>query len=143
MKNSVSHRISSLILALIILTTSVGFSVDFHYCKSELKSFSLIGKAESCHTVKKSCPHHENMMITDNSEKDCCSNITIEFEDLDCDFNISSDVETTDIQLKFSTSFLNTFFSLPPPRVVESEFSDKHNPLPPMDIYVLLDRFLI
>lgn len=123
--------------------SSVGFSADFHYCKGELKSFSLIGDAESCHTVKKSCPHHENMMISDNSEKDCCSNMTIEFEDIDSDFNFSPDVELTDIQLKVITSFVYSFFSLSLPRVVKSIFLDKHNPLPPMDIYVLLDRFLI
>ena len=139
MKKSVSHRVTSLVLAILMLCTSVGFSIDLHFCKGELKSFSLLGEAESCHTMKKSCPHHENMMVADKSEKDCCSNKTIEIDDLDSDFNITTDVQLTDLQLKFVTSFI----SLSPPRVVKSMFLEKHNPLPPIDIYVLLERFLI
>ena len=143
MKKSVSHRVTSLVLAILMLCTSVGFSIDLHFCKGELKSFSLLGEAESCHTMKKSCPHHENMMVADKSEKDCCSNKTIEIDDLDSDFNITTDVQLTDLQLKFVTSFIYTFISLSPPRVVKSMFLEKHNPLPPIDIYVLLERFLI
>ncbi len=143
MKKSALYRITSLVLALLMFFTSVGFSADFHFCKGELQSFSFLGEAESCHTYKKSCPNHPNMVITGKSEKDCCSNKTIEVDDLDTDFNVSPDVELTDIQLKFVTSFVQSFFSLSPPRVVKSSFHGTHNPLPPMDIYVLLERFLI
>ena len=102
MKKKVFYRITSLILAILMFFTSVGFSADFHFCKGELQSFSFLGEAESCHTVKKSCPNHVNMIITDSPKKDCCSNKTIEVDDLDIDFNVSPDVELTDIivQLK-------------------------------------------
>ena len=143
MKKSVSHRIISLVMAILMLFTSVGFSADLHFCKGELKSFSVFGKAESCHTMKKSCSHHENMVVADTSEKDCCSNKTIEIDDLDTDFNVALDVELTDLQVKFVASFVCSFFSLSPPRVVKSTFYDAFDPLPPMDIYVLLERFLI
>lgn len=142
-KKSSSHRCISFVLALLMLCTSVGFSADLHFCKGELKSFSLFGEAESCHTTKKSCPHHVNMMIDDNSKKDCCSNRTIEIDDLDSDFNVALDFELTDLELKFVASFIYSFYSLSLPRVVESTFYDTHDPFPPMDIYVLLERFLI
>jgi hypothetical protein len=143
MKKKVFYRITSLILAILMFFTSVGFSADFHFCKGELQSFSFLGEAESCHTVKKSCPNHVNMIITDSPKKDCCSNKTIEVDDLDIDFNVSPDVELTDIQFKFVTSFVQSFFSLSPLKVEKSSLLDTHDPLPPMDIYALLERFLI
>lgn len=143
MNKSVSHRVTSLVLAVLMFCTSVGFSADLHFCKGELKSFNLFGEAESCHTIKKSCPHHENMVISDDIEKDCCSNTTIEIDDLDSDFNVAPDVELTDLQFKFVASFVYTFFSLSPPRIVKSTFYDANDPLLAMDIYVLLERFLI
>ena len=137
------HRITSLTLAILMLFTSVGFSADLHFCKGEFKSFSLFGEAESCHTMKKTCSHHAIMDVTNQSEKDCCSNQSIEVDDLDADFNISVDAELTELQFKFVASFVYSFFSLSTPRVVKSTFLDKHDPLPPRDIYVLLESFLI
>lgn len=126
-----------------MLFTSVGFSADLHFCKGELQSFSFFGEAESCHAMKKSCPNHSNMVVSDKAEKDCCSNKTIEVDDLDTDFNVSPDAELTGLQLKFINSFVYSFFSLSPPRVVKSSFLNTHATLPPMDIYVMLERFLI
>lgn len=143
MKKTALHRTTSLTLAILMLITSVGFSADMHFCKGEFKSFSLFGKAESCHTVKKSCPHHANMVVSDQSEEDCCSNKTIELDDLDSDFNISIDADLTDLQLKFVTSFVYSFFYITPTRVVKSSFLGPNDLLPPKDIYVLLERFLI
>ena len=143
MEKTALHRIASLTLAVLMLFTSVGFSADLHFCKGEFKTFSLFGKAESCHTVKKSCPHHANMVVSDQSEEDCCSNKTIELDDLDSDFNISIDAELTDIQLKFVTSFVYSFFFTTPTRVLKSSFLGSKDLLPPRDIYVLLERFLI
>lgn len=143
MKKSALYRVTSFTLALLMLFTSVGFSADLHFCKGELQSFSFIGEAESCHTAKKSCPFHTNMVLSDKSEKDCCSNKTVEVDDLDTDFNVSADVELTDLQSKFVTSFAYSFFSLALPRVVKSSFLERDNPVPPRDIYVLLESFLI
>ncbi|MFT6335300.1 MAG: hypothetical protein ACI86M_002232 [Saprospiraceae bacterium] len=143
MEKSALHRITSLVLAILMLFTSVGFSADLHFCKGELKSFSLFGKAESCHTVKRSCPHHADMVVIDKSEKDCCSNKTIEVDDLDTNFNVSPDVVLTDLQVKFVNSFVYSFISSSLSRVVRASLLATHDLLPPRDIYVLLERFLI
>lgn len=126
-----------------MLFTSVGFSADLHYCKGELKTFSLFGEAKSCHTAKKSCPHHANMLVTEKSEKDCCTNKTIEVDDLDADFNVSSDLVKTDLQVKWVTIFVYSFFSKAPLKEVKFSFLDSNDQIPPVDIYVLLERFLI
>ena len=143
MKSSALHRITALTLAFMMLITSVGFSADFHFCKGELKSFSLIGEASSCHTAKKSCPHHKNMVIEDKAEKDCCSNQSIEIDDLDTDYTVSADIELTDLEIKFVASYVYAFFTLVPPPVVHSTFLDQKVLRPSRDIYVLLERFLL
>jgi len=144
MNNKTPHRIISLTLAIMMLFTSVGFSVDLHFCNGEFKSFSLIGEASSCHTAKKSCPHHANMIVEDDSAvKDCCTNQSFEVDDLDADYNVSAEVELTDLQIQFVASFVHSFFALSPPREVSSDFLDTKDQLPPRDIYVLLERFLI
>ncbi len=68
-------------LAVLILFTSISISVDLHYCRGQLKSFNLMGKAKSCHEVAnpESCPHHVAIKTPRPSphclEKEgCCSN---------------------------------------------------------------------
>lgn len=138
------HRITALSLAFMMFFTSLGFSVDFHYCKGNLKSFSLIGEASACHQAKKICPRHAEMQVEEKSEDSkCCSNETIVVEDLDADYNISPDIKLIDFQVEFVSAFVLTLngFSLPKP--VKSSFLENQVALLSRDIYVLLERFLI
>ncbi len=144
MKIKAIHRITALTMAFLMFFTSVGFSVDIHYCKGDLKSFSLIGEASACHQTKKTCPRHKKMESEEKSEDSkCCSNETVVVDDLDVDYNISPDVELTDLQVKFVTAFVYTLNGFTFPKVVKSDFPKTDDPSPPMDIYVLLERFLI
>ena len=73
-----------------MFVSSTGFSIDFHYCQGQVKSFSLIGKAKSCHeqAEKNHCKKKLKACHADQSnskkikqcKKDCCSNKTIKFE---------------------------------------------------------------
>lgn len=44
-----TYRPIALLMAILLLTSSVSFAVDMHFCKGELKSISFWGKAPSCH----------------------------------------------------------------------------------------------
>ncbi|MBK8503536.1 MAG: hypothetical protein IPL46_15785 [Saprospiraceae bacterium] len=84
--NYIRH-ITALGLSALMFLTSVGFSIDMHYCQGQLKSYSLMGKAKSCHSVDKAkvtCPHHQKMAAkpkgSDLAKKDCCSNKTLHFQ---------------------------------------------------------------
>ena len=46
-----TYRIVSLVLAMVLFSTTVGISMDFHYCQGELKSVALFSKAKSCHEI--------------------------------------------------------------------------------------------
>ena len=137
-----TYRIISLVLAIIMFTTSTGFSVDFHFCNGDLKSFSITGEAQSCHTAKKKCQHHTTI-DTDTEKKKCCSNEKFELENLDKDFVPSVTTEFNDVDseiapFEYSVSNVNqSFFS---PKIILPENT---SPLPPWDIYVLLERFLL
>ena len=74
-------------LAMLMFSTSMGFSIDMHYCQGELKSFSILGKAKGCHeglTKVVDCPIHGKMVVPEDTlqgcnmdQKDCCQNKTI------------------------------------------------------------------
>jgi hypothetical protein len=69
-------------LAFILYLSTAGISVHSHYCKNELKDISFWLKAESCHSVEKTCPHHPPQ--EDENERDCCDN-QVTFEKVDTD----------------------------------------------------------
>ena len=144
MKANRLYRITALIMAFLMFFTSVGFSVDFHYCKGELKSFSLIGEASACHAEKKVCPRHAKKELEDKSEDSkCCSNEKVIVDDLDVDYNLTQDVELSDLQVKFISALAYSFSGNILPKVIQNTFFKKQVPLVSRDIYVLLERFLI
>ncbi len=70
------HKVWALTLALLIGVPHIGLALDAHYCKGELKSVSLFGKAKSCHELdlhseKQGCPYHSP---GEQHEDDCCHN---------------------------------------------------------------------
>ena len=91
------QRMLVILLIPVLLIASVGYSVDFHYCQGNLKSFSFTGKAESCHIIKdgkskSSCPFHSYLPEKDGNEsilaKSCCENQTHQFNsDIDQNLN--------------------------------------------------------
>jgi hypothetical protein len=143
MKKSYPYRLFAASLAMLMFFTSLSFSADVHFCNGDFKSFSLVGEASSCHTAKKSCSHHKDIGIEKDSERDCCKNKTIKIDDLDKDFNLSAEMELTDLQIQFLIFFVPKFFFVASPIKVKSDFPAMNDPLPSEDIYVLLGRFLI
>jgi len=65
----IKTKISALFLALMTLVSSSQFMVSAHFCGGDLKSFSLLTKADPCHTTKQVPPCHR-------SEKPCCEDLT-------------------------------------------------------------------
>lgn len=70
------HKTFAAGMAFLILTVSIGFSVDFHYCQGEFKNFALFKKAKSCHelaAMKASCHMKSDEKTTCHSAKVKCS----------------------------------------------------------------------
>ena len=72
-------------MALMMLTTSIGFAMDLHYCQGNLKSISFFSKAKKCHDMvaMTNCSHHQEQQEQSQScseEEDCCQNETFQFQ---------------------------------------------------------------
>lgn len=53
------HKLSNVILSLVLLLSTTGLTIDKHYCGDSMVSYSLFGKAQSCTGMDESCCHHE------------------------------------------------------------------------------------
>jgi hypothetical protein len=143
MSVKVLHKVYWLFLALIVLVSSVGLSLDVHYCNEEFKSFSFFGKAKQCHTTTISCPHHAAMEFQNESNNSCCSNQTLEVEEIDFDYYTLEKKEITDVQVSCKHFIFASFLVDLRHEATESVFLENQVLLPSMDIYVQLGRFLI
>ncbi len=142
-------NIISLLMAMLILLSSTGYSIDLHYCQGVLKHVSALGKAKSCHSQiqenhcaksqKKSC----HLPAKQVKKKNCCANKTLKVKSHDEAKIQTVGVEFPDIQ--FLTAFVQVFFFV---KIDLSQFVVPHvNYTPPpllnRDISVLIQSFLL
>ncbi|MDN6309785.1 MAG: HYC_CC_PP family protein [Flavobacteriaceae bacterium] len=100
-------KVSSVLMAFVVMTTTMSFAVDMHYCGDALVDFSLFHTAETC-----GMEDHESQMSCEKemSEKSCCSDTQIELDTLD-GLNASYTHLTFEQQI-FVTTFFDTHFNL-------------------------------
>ena len=100
------HKIFSVSLALLVLFSTVSFTVEKHYCGDVLVDVSVFSEAENCgmeameKLQKKSCCKDEVDVVEGQDELKISS-----FEDLD--------FEQQQFLVAFAYSYLNGFESLP------------------------------
>lgn len=144
------HRITATFMALLMLLSSTGFSMDVHYCQDQLKGVSLIGKAKTCHDkpdspachkAKKSCDHKNGTSKVD--EKNCCHNESIVIEKSVDEATNAQIAALTDLNLDFAAAFVAVYiYSFH----IESDyqsFEDYKPPLPDRDFQLIYQTFLI
>ena len=87
-----------------MLITSMGFTLDMHFCRGNLQSISFFGKAKSCQQMSsaaliKNCPHYKKMIAQNGhcllNERGNCENKTVHFQ-----FDQDQEIQ----QLNFSES---------------------------------------
>jgi hypothetical protein len=128
-------------MALLLLFSTLSFSMDMHYCGDHLVDFSLFDKAESCGmmTVADEAPGDCAVI---KSGMDCCTDVQILVEGQD-DFKVSFDQLTDGQQLLISAfvySYINLFEGVDDTSPKDWEYSP-----PPLirDVQVLHQTFLI
>lgn len=141
-------------MALLMLLPYTGFSIDLHYCKGELKSFSLVGKAKSCHAKKiikshcvlskKSCPMARFQKAKKGlHKKGCCSNKSIKLKSNTYPKKHKT-LELNPVQLQFITAFTQVFiFKITGLSKAKIPHIAYEPPLLYKDIPVLAQSFLI
>lgn len=152
-QNAKTYRLLAFGLACLMLASSLNISIDMHYCKGELKSIALFGKAKSCHEPaknKKICPHHQKLQKEGNEEalakKDCCKNRGLHINaDIDEQVKVQELSAESRISLQFAVAFLNAFGAENAfkPATKLPVFERYKPPLISRDIPVLNESFLL
>ena len=123
------HQILSSLMALLVLASTVSWTVDKHICMGRVMDISLFSHADGCGMdmeMEKSCCDDESFTIQGQDD------LKISFEDFNLD------------QQLFLVSFVQTYFQLFEIDSEEPSFFSEYNP-PPLirDVQVLDQTFLI
>lgn len=133
------HKSMSLVMAIVVLMTTMSFTVDMHYCGETLVDFSFSQQITTCGMEKvKTVPDCENQTL---SQKSCCSdeqmiqqgqeNLKISFYSLSLEQQI------------FVASFTHSYLSLFVETSDEVSFVHHSPPFIKQDVQVLHQTFLI
>lgn len=128
------QKSGSLVMALLVLFSTMSFTVDKHFCGTYLVDQAVFSKAKDCGMEHPS----EGEMITD----DGCSDQQISVQgqdDLKVSFN-DLDLSQQVFLSTFTYSYIGLFQELPQQLI---PFSDYSPPLLVRDIQVLNETFLI
>ena len=146
------YKLPILVVALAILTTSVGFSIDMHYCQGNLKNISFIGDAQTCsnkaaqmkpnHCAKKEMSCHKQAGSSDVLSHDgCCSNNSVSVQ-LEEDFLTASQIVVEHNQAQFLLAFVSSYLILESRYETSIPYKNYKPPLLDKDISVLTQTFL-
>lgn len=140
------HRFIALTLILLVLMTSMSFTIDRHYCEGELQSVSFIGKAAPCQKANSTkavyCPVHKKMMIMDEG-KSCCENKTT-FVKADNDLvDVDFTIPTMQHFQKFAIAYVLAFYTNISAETQPTLLFSYQSPVISRDIYVLSETFLL
>ena len=78
-----SYRILSLLLALIVISSSLEYDITLHYCKGNFAGISLFEISTSCSKSKSTCAKKYHNEDSTSEEKDCSTNEAFHVESLD------------------------------------------------------------
>ena len=134
----VLHKITSFIMALVVMFSTLSFTVDMHYCGSTLVDTALFTKAKSC-GMQMQTPSTTDCSVI---QKNCCSNkqLIVEGQDeLQVTFNNFTFEQQVFVTAFFST-YINLFEGLENHIIPFKEYSP---PLVVRDIHKLDEVYLI
>lgn len=152
MNTKISHKATAMLLAFLMFTTSISFSMDIHFCGGQIESIAFFGNTTACEMMQqekepKSCCESPKKQVKtcynkETAKSNCCHNQKVVVENGDfekTDFNIN-DVQPT-IAL---VAFVYTYFK---PLVFTSinkvSYTDYNTPPITEDITILHQVFRI
>jgi hypothetical protein len=138
-----------------MLFSTIGFSMDIHYCGGEINNVAFFGKAKKCDMMKKSNqaefhPCHQNIEkkcrsnSSNNSfsKNSCCDNQSYVLQSLE-NGKTSNTYELASVDLTYVTVFILSNFILFEEEINSVEYIYYSPPLISQDVNVLHQVFLI
>ncbi|MFS4491241.1 HYC_CC_PP family protein [Maribacter sp. 2308TA10-17] len=137
------HKITATLMALIVLLSTMSFSLDMHYCGDRLVDFSMFDKVDTCMMkAEKSKDSSVCEVMEMETKTGCCSDLEVTIEGQD-DLKISFDKLTFEQQqfvFSFTYSFINLYKEADENKV---PFRDYVPPPLLRDVQILDQTFLI
>lgn len=133
------HKISALIMAMIVLFATMSFTIDMHYCGKTLVDVALFKEAKTCGMEQGTSKSSSCAIMI---KKGCCTDKQLTFEGQD-ELQTSFDKITLEQQVfvtSFYYSYVNLFEGLENNIVPLEEYPP---PLLVRDIHVLNETFQI
>ena len=132
-------KIGAILMAFVVLFSTMSFTVSEHYCGSHLVSIGVFSKATSC-GMEKEIPSAINGCNIQN--KDCCKDVVKQFKSQQVLKNNFSELNFNQqlFVTAFTYSYLNLFEGLENNII---PFKDYSPPLLVFDIHVLDQVFII
>ena len=132
-------QIASYFLSLLIVLSSMSFTVNRHLCMGEIESVRVISAAPACDMHSKSCHASEP---DKSNEEDCCEDEKHVLQGLD-ELSKAPAFQKTYHQLVTVLSLLVSYFSANTEQPLIAAMEVYVPPLLPRDIPVLIQSFLI
>ena len=132
------HKIISFTMALVVLFTTMSFTIDMHYCGNTLVEAAIFHKAKGC-GMEMQKPSTKSCSIT---MKNCCTDKQMIFDGQD-ELQLSFHTLSFE-QQQFVTSFIYTYITLF--EGVEEDVNSYRDYIPPLvvrKIYKLDETYLI
>lgn len=102
----VFHKIMSLLMAFVVLFSTMSFTIDMHYCGDKLVETAIFNKAKGC-GMEMDNPSTEGCAIT---KKNCCNDEQLIVDGQD-ELQLSVDKISLEQQV-FLASFIYTYINL-------------------------------
>jgi hypothetical protein len=133
------HKIVSIVMASLVLFSTMSFTVDMHHCGDTLVDFSLFHNAKSCGMENEQSASSCESELTDNN---CCTDSQIVLEGQD-DLKLSVKTLTFE-QQAFVVTFFYTYLNLFDDLVTSIvSYRDYRAPFLQRDIQKLHETYLI
>ena len=133
------HKITAYFMALVVLFSTMSFSVDMHFCGDSLVDVSVFSQAKSCGMdaiIDKDCPET-------SLKKDCCDEELVTFQG-EKELQLTSIQDLSVDQQLFIVSYVYTYVNLfEGLQEREVPYKNYTPPLIVKDIQLLDDVFLI
>ena len=107
MVNQVFHKTTSMLMAFVVLLSTMSFTVDMHYCGGTLVDTSVFSKAHSCGMEMQKTDSTSDCSIT---KKNCCNDEQLVVDGQD-ELQLSVEKITFEQQV-FIVSFVYTYSNL-------------------------------
>jgi hypothetical protein len=149
MKINLSHRISAMFMATLMLLSTIGFSMDIHFCQGNIAGIRTLGQTDGCcnqqsHNDKTNtrikCADKSNSI---DKKGNCCHNEHLVIYKVDLEAPALQLTTTQAVQLNVLATPLQVWNLNMPTKKGINAYEIYHPTIPDKDIQVLFQRFLI